>query len=135
MAGIALGHAPEDLNNEFNPIKPRLPETDHGEVALEPLTMAIGAAVAGAATLWHQPEVIRGFEAVLEPLTGSKFPKEPAGRIQNDKQNRGKRLLKQFGIGNYNSDNYDREHFRKTGKARPMSEEQIRCHLDAYCTN
>ena len=113
----------------------KMPEVNHGDVAIEPVTMAIGAAIAGAATLWHTPEVMSGFKSVLGPLTGTKFQKERAGVIENDKQNRGKRLLKQFGIGDYNSEDYDPEHFNKTGKIKPMTAEQAMCSrgYDQYC--
>jgi len=108
----------------------KMPEVNHGDVAIEPLTMAVGAAIAGATALWHTPEIMEAGKSIV----GDRAKEDP-GRHQNDKQNRGRLLLNQLGIGNYNSNNYDREHFRKTGKARPMSDEQIRCYNDAYCRN
>ena len=46
----------------------KMPEVDHGDVAIEPLTMAIGAAVAGAAALWRTPEIMEAGSNILSGL-------------------------------------------------------------------
>ena len=53
----------------------RMPETDQGEVAIDPVTIGIGAAVAGsAAGLWHLPEM----HETMTGLTGAVFNTENA---------------------------------------------------------
>ena len=113
----------------------KMPEVNHGDVAIEPVTMAVGAAIAGATALWHTPEVMEGIKSMIGPVYGVKIDKEDPGRHENDKQNRAGLLLGQFGIGNYDSDNYDREHFSKTGKIKPRTAEQEACRMgyNRYC--
>ena len=113
----------------------KMPEVNHGDVAIEPVTMAVGAAIAGATALWHTPEVMEGIKSMIGPVYGVDIPKEDPGRLENDKQNRAGLLLGQFGIGNYNSEDYDPEHFNKTGKIKPMTAEQAMCRrgYDQYC--
>jgi len=98
-----------------------MPETNHGEVALDPVTIGIGAAVAGSAVgLWHLPEM----HETMTGLTGAVFntemreTRDQKARRENHKQNRGPALLKTFGIGNYDPHNYDEDYFDKTGKIK-----------------
>ena len=110
-----------DLVDKSKKNTPVLPETNHGEVAIDPITIGIGAAVAtSAAGLWHLPEM----HEAATGLTGAIFNTEmretrgQKARRENDKQNRGPSLLKMIGIGNYDRFNYDKRHFDRTGKIK-----------------
>ena len=98
-----------------------MPETNYGDVALDPVTIGIGAAMAtSAAGLWHLPEM----HETMTGLTGAVFNTEmretrgEKGRRENHKQNRGPALLKMLGIGNYDPFNYDEDYFDRTGKIK-----------------
>ena len=98
-----------------------MPETNHGEVAIDPVSIGIGAAAVGSAVgLWHLPEM----KETMTGLTGAVFntemreTRDQKARRENHKQNRGPALLKMFGIGNYDPFNYDEDHFDRTGKIK-----------------
>ena len=111
-----------DLVDKGKKDNPVLPETKHGDVAIDPITLGIGAAAIGAATsLWHLPEIEQGAKAVVGTLYNTDF-KEDRGQAENFKQNRGPALLNLFtGLGPYDPNNYDQDHYDKTGKIIPDS--------------
>jgi hypothetical protein len=111
-----------DLVDKGKKDAPVMPETNHGDVAIDPVTLGIGAAAVGAATsIWHLPELEQGAKAVVGALYNTSFDKD-RGEAENFKQNRGPALLNLFtGLGGYDPSNYDQDHFDKTGKIRPDS--------------
>ena len=109
-----------DLVDKGKKDTPVLPETKHGDVAIDPITLGIGAAgVAAATSIWHLPELEQGAKAIVGAVYNTKFEKD-RGRLENFKQNRGPALLDLFtGLGSYDPGNYDQDHYDKTGKIRP----------------
>ena len=86
----------------------KMPETNHGEVAIDPITAIVGgAALTNAAIGYFMPDI-------LKHTTDSYDGRE--GEYENDKANRGKHLLNMFTDTGYRSHIYDKEHFEKTGK-------------------
>ena len=109
-----------------------MPERDHGEVALEPISASIGLGIAAGAVFHHLPE--------LKKAMGS-YGYLPRGSFENDKKNRVRSNIKTLtGFGDYDSTDFNRQHFDKTGEIKPYTPEQKRClrkhaegYPDAYC--
>ena len=109
-----------------------MPETDHGEVALEPVSTMIGLGIAAGATLHHLPE--------LKKAVGN-YGYLPKGSFENDKKNRVQSNIKTLtGLGDYDSTDFNHQHFHKTGEIKPYTAEQKSClrkhaggHPKAYC--
>ena len=98
-----------------------MPETDYGEVALDPITAAVGIAALGSAAMYHLPEI--------NNAVGGYFGDE--GAFRNDQQNRGRSLLKTFGIGDYDKYDYNDAHFDRTGEIKPYTAEEKACRRKA----
>jgi len=96
-----------------------MPETNHGEVALDPITASLGVAAVAGAVIHHLPE--------LNKAVGS-YGYLPRGSFENDKKNRVKSNIKTLtGFGDYDSTDFNRRHFDKTGEIKPYTAEQKSC--------
>jgi hypothetical protein len=110
----------------------RMPETDLGKVALEPVSTMIGLGVAAGAVLHHLPE--------LNKAVGN-YGYLPRGSFENDKKNRVKSNIRTLtGFGDYDNTDFNKQHFDKTGEIKPYTAEQKSCiskhqggYPDAYC--
>ena len=97
----------------------RMPETNHGEVALEPVSTMIGIGIAAGAALHHLPE--------LNKAVGS-YNYLPRGSYEKDKKNRVQSNIKTLtGFGDYDSTDFNHQHFDKTGEIKPYTAEQKSC--------
>ena len=109
-----------------------MPETDHGEVALEPVSTMVGIGLAAGTVMHHFPEINKD-------LGG--YWASPKGSCENAKKNRVRSNLKNlFGIGDYDSHDFNHRHFDKTGEIKPYTTEQKNClrkhsggYPDNYC--
>ena len=71
-----------------------MPETDYGEVALDPVTAAIGIGALGAAAVYHLPELTHAISA------GNTWKDELD--LKHEQKHRGAYLLNNFtGLGPY----------------------------------
>ena len=104
-----------DLVDKGKKDAPVMPETKHGDVAIDPITATAvglgGLLAAKGAFIWHMPEIMRA--------TGQ--DKRPEGEYQNDLQNKGKSLLNMVMDTGYRSQMYDEDLFKRTGEIKNMT--------------
>jgi len=109
-----------DLVDKGKKDAPVMPETDLGDVAIDPITATVvglgGLLAAKGAAIWHIPEIMRA--------TGA--DKRPEGQYQNDLQNKGKVLLNKVMDTGYRSHMYDEDLFKRTGEIKNMTLEEKR---------
>ena len=107
-----------DLVDKGKKDNPVLPETKHGDVAIDPITataLGIGGLLAAkGAAIWHIPELNRAF--------GN--DKRPEAEYQNDLQNKDKVLLNLVTNTGYRSDGYDTDLYKRTGKIKNLTYEE-----------
>ena len=96
-----------------------MPETDHGNVAIDPITASLGVAALAGVAIHHLPE--------LNKAVGS-YGYLPRGSFENDKKNRVRSNIKTLtGLGDYDSTDFNKHHFDKTREIKPYTAEQKSC--------